>query len=197
MGQRTQMLLKVHILDTESSKKETVYLNYHYQWGFGKVMPMAFLNLATHLAMTTKCEADSFQEATKYFPKIADTYCSVQNEGINLTNELPDDDDETKEYEFKNPHKAGFDNNNGWLCAELDVIFMYEHFYLRKGKVKFYRGIEEATKRFPLGSPMSIESWQSEFQEFCSKKWLTGYKNLLSSYNIDFPYTPNKKGETK
>ncbi|MGQ2226854.1 hypothetical protein ACT5YR_06300 [Fructobacillus fructosus] len=196
MGQRTQMLLKVHILDAESSKKETVYLDYHYQWGFGRVMPMAFLNLATHLAMGLRCEGESFQETVEQFQKFTDPYSHVRYQGVNLITELPDDD-ETKEYEFKNPHKAGFDNNNGWLCAELDVIFEYDHFYLNQGSVKFYRGIEEDTKRFPIGSQMSIESWQSAFKEFCSKKWLTGYKNLLSSYNIHFPYTPNQEGATK
>lgn len=195
MGQRTQMLLKVNILDNESSKKETVYLAYHYQFGFGKVMPMAFLNLSTHLAMGLKCAGGSFEKAVEQFTKVCDPYCADKYISVNICDELPKGV-EDKEKVFQRPHDNGFDNNNGWLCAEIDLTIEFSHFYLTKGSVKFYRGIEEDTKRFPVGSPMSIESWQSAFKEFCSKKWLTGYKNLLSSYNIDFPYTPNQEGAT-
>ncbi|CAK1253556.1 hypothetical protein [Fructobacillus tropaeoli] len=193
MGQRTQMLLKVHILDEESSKKETVYLAYHYQFGFGRVMPMGFLNLATHLAMGLRYEEENFEKAVEQLAKVCDPYTANQYVQVNISEELPEDE-QAKEEVFQNPHKGGFDNNNGWLCATLYVVTRYQHFYLEDGSVKFYRGIEEDTTRYPVGTQMSIESWQTAFSDFCTKKWLIGYKNLLSAYNIDFPYTPKQTG---
>ena len=119
MGERTNLVVKV--INTDSTKHLTK--SFYFQWGYGKVMPMALLSALMELQYCRKVQKDMFCEYVQALSKISRSvdYTSKRKTEDIFSEKLIKVG--TGEWERKEPHfwKYISDNNDGLLLAEIKL----------------------------------------------------------------------------
>jgi hypothetical protein len=180
MGQRTQLLVRTHFGDEETETMVTRHSAYHYQWGYGRVMPMFALHIVSEFESFLPDSRDDMNEAIDELllkmKKIAspkydedlfeDYFVDVENRESKLNNI------------FNNPTYQYFDNNNGFMTLDL---------YFKKMPYNRYEIVISKLSVYELdGKQITIGRWCANYREFISNEWQTGYIKLMKSYGVEF-----------
>lgn len=119
MGERTNLVVK--LVNTDGTKHLTK--SFYFQWGFGKVMPMALLSALMELRYCKSVQKDMFCQYVQALSKISNSvdYTS-KRKTEDVFSEKPIKVGEGK-WERNEPHfwKYISDNNDGLLLAEIKL----------------------------------------------------------------------------
>ena len=119
MGERTNLVIKV--VNTDGTKHLTK--SFYFQWGYGKVMPMALLSALMELRYCNSVQIDMFCQYVQALSKISKSvdYTS-KRKTEDVFSEKPVKVGEGK-WERTEPHfwKYISDNNDGLLLAEIKL----------------------------------------------------------------------------
>ena len=119
MGERTNLVVKV--INTDNT--QVITKSFYFQWGYGKVMPMALLSALMELQYCRKVQKDMFCEYVQALSKISRSvdYTSKRKTEDIFSEKLIKVG--TGEWERKEPHfwKYISDNNDGLLLAEIKL----------------------------------------------------------------------------
>lgn len=119
MGERTNLVIK--LVNTDSTKHLTK--SFYFQWGYGKVMPMALLSALMELQYCKPVQKDMFCQYVQALSKVSNSvdYTS-KRKTENIFSEKPIKVG-TGKWERTEPHfwKYISDNNDGLLLAEIKL----------------------------------------------------------------------------
>ncbi|GAK31039.1 hypothetical protein WOSG25_070160 [Weissella oryzae SG25] len=196
MGERTQLLIAINIFENMDSFNkgdkpyDTIYQAFHYSWGWGRVMPMHFLDIVMSFAkgvVTTNSgySNNTIAQATQLLTP-AVQFIGYQDDA-NFGELFQKNNIAMNERQrlIFNPDKFS-NNEQGYQTAILNVVFECEcgDFRLINGETHFFRGICQATGNKKAGLAISLQEWHNSFSNFIDNDWYVGYKSFMKHYEI-------------
>lgn len=176
MGQRTQILLKLVDLEGNVKLKGT-----HLQWGFGKVMPLHFMNMIINAQVNTQWNTAFFdkydlggtviteEDFEEYRPNVKD----INVEDLGEVND--------KFFDWQA-------NNNGGMVIEVTQADKYEE----KIRMGFLGGREDFGEA-GFSYYMSPKDYMQTFPTYCTKDFIKSFELFCKYYEVSALYETAKK----
>ena len=167
MGERTNLVVKV--INTDNT--QVITKSFYFQWGYGKVMPMALLSALMELRYCKPVQKDMFCQYVQALSKISRSvdYTSKRKTEDIFSEKLIKVG--TGEWERKRPHfwKYISDNNDGLLLAEIKL----EEF--RASEIRVGAVLPELDKIVSLKDYLNyFDSWynnnKEQFEDYIKTK---------------------------
>ena len=167
MGERTNLVVKV--INTDNT--HVITKSFYFQWGYGKVMPMALLSVLMELRYCRPVQKDMFCQYVQALSKISRSvdYTSKRKTEDIFSEKLIKVG--TGEWERNRPHfwKYISDNNDGLLLAEIKL----EEF--RESEIRVGAVLPELDKIVSLKDYLNyFDSWynnnKKQFEDYIKTK---------------------------